>query len=164
MRETHRRTDYQKLDVPEHRAIVTNKNQNQKLDRRIKITKLQKEKIQMPKLRPKTTPTRKSNVQEASRQQRSKREKNNRQVPQARVFGDTVLQPPTRLKADTVQTASYIKRQILNFARRCKLAFASTRREEDRVRLSRQPSGHIAKWHARSRGGVTKRCAEPVQG
>ena len=28
--------------------------------------------------------------------------------------------------------------------------------------LLRQPNGHVAKWHARNCGGVTKRCAEPV--
>ena len=39
------------------------------------------------------------------------RGKNNRQVPQARVFENNVLQPSTKLKAETVQTASYFKRQ-----------------------------------------------------
>ena len=32
-----------------------------------------------------------------------------------------------------------------------------------RGRLSRQPSRHVAKWHARNRGGLTKRCVKPVQ-
>ena len=30
-------------------------------------------------------------------------------------------------------------------------------------RLVRQPVEHIAKWHPRSHGGVTKRCAAPVR-
>ena len=29
-----------------------------------------------------------------------------------------------------------------------------------RRRVARQPSGHVEKWHVRSDGGVTKRCAE----
>ena len=90
------------------------------LDNRIKIKK-----IRSPKLGPNKKKT-KRNVRDASRQQPSKRGKNNGQVPQARVLADNVLQPSTKLKADIVQTASDIKRQLLNFARKCKLTFAST--------------------------------------
>ena len=91
----------------------------------IKTAKLS---IHTPKLGSNMTPTREqrcaendtqreSNVRDASRHQRSKRGKNNRQAPQTRFFfaGD-VLQLLTRLKAETMRTASYIKRQTLNFA------------------------------------------------
>ena len=44
-----------------------------------------------------------------------------------------------------------------------------SKREKERDALvarvfSKQPSGHLAKWNARRPGGVTQRCAEPVQG
>ena len=118
MRESHRRTDDQKQDVSEDRALVTvNESTRQSYQNQ--------KKIQSPKLGPNKKKT-KRNVRDASRQQPSKRGKNNGQVPQARVLADNVLQPSTKLKADIVQTASDIKRQLLNFARKCKLTFAST--------------------------------------
>ena len=103
MREMHRRTDDQKQDESEDRDIVTKSESTRPSYQKSKTPKI---KMHTLKLGPKTTPTRKSNVRDASKQQRSKREKNVRQVPQARVFADD----------DTVQTASYIKRQLLNFA------------------------------------------------
>ena len=77
---------------------------------RWKKKKLQK--IHTPKLRPNTTATRDSNVRDAGRYQRSKHGKNNRQLPQTRVLANNVLQPLTRLNADTVQTASYTQKTI----------------------------------------------------
>ena len=68
-----------------------------------------REKTHTAKLGPRTTPTRGRHVRDPSRQ-RSMRGKKNRPVPQTRVLADNVLQPLTRLMADTVQTASYIKK------------------------------------------------------
>ena len=41
-------------------------------------------------------------------------------------FADNILQPLTKLKADTVQTTSKLRRQCLNFACHWKLMLAST--------------------------------------
>ena len=104
MRETHRRIEDQEQDVSEDRATATKREStrpscvNQKLGR------------------PWAENATHQKEQRSRREQTTTCGKNNRKETQASVFADNVLQLLTKLKANTVQAASCVKRQPLNFA------------------------------------------------
>ena len=57
------------------------------------------------------------------------------------------------------------RRRLTQRQRQDHVRLVTSRRDREALwRLLRQPNGHVAKWHARSHYGVTKRGAEPDGG